>query len=291
VENKNIIVKESKRFPGLFVRKYKNSVFYDNTWCAETVEARGHVYNAAGVRVVNSPTKIFNHMENGHTIDRDTEVVAIRKVNGFMACATWIPELDRVVVSTTGSLDSDFVGYAEEMFAPTNVMAVVAAAGKRAEYNTTWFFEICHPSDPHIIEEAEGVYLLGGRYVSSGSPYSSTKVLESVFDDVAKEMNVMRPSWAMCRFGDVVKESKTVKHEGFVCYSVDKAIKIKSPYYLGCKAVARKKDIFTLDKKRVDEEFYQIIDALVAMGNEFNAMEEQDRLKLIRKLIEDAQND
>lgn len=72
-------------------------------------------------------------------------------------------------------------------------------------------------------------------------------------------------------------------HKGFVVYGQTSrtTLKIKSPYYLTLKACARKKDILSLDKQRVDEEYYGLIDHLRGVSDQFNALDEQARLAYI----------
>lgn len=272
---------ESSRYPGLFVKKYTKRVFFDNLWSknSELMEARGHVEDARGNIVVRPFTKIFNRGENGTDIDRDEQVVAIRKVNGFMAAATYVASVNDVVVSTTGSLDSDFVKYAEQYINATVKYAIKShyvLTGKLY----TWMFEICHPSDPHIVPEKAGAYLIGKRRVDLAKPYFSTPEQEAELDHHANAVGIMRPDWGVFRFSDVVDESKRCQHEGFVVYgqTSNTALKIKSPYYLVLKACARKKDIMSLNKEIVDEEYYGLIDFLRENQDEFNSLTEQDRL-------------
>lgn len=280
--------KESKRYPGLFVKKYSRKVFFDNLWNTsdDLLEARGHVEDVNGNIVVRPFTKIFNRFENNTDIDRNEQVVAIRKVNGFMAAATYVPSIGQVVVSTTGSLDSDFVSYAEK-YITDDVKKAIATHYTLIGNARTWMFEICHPEDPHIVEEKEGAYLIGMRDVNDESSYFSTAAKESDLDHYAGVAGLLRPHWKVCRFSDVVEAAATCKHEGFVVYGQTSktSLKIKSPYYLALKACARKKDILSLDKQRVDEEYYGLIDHLKELGNKFNEMEEQARLDYIVKFL------
>jgi len=275
--------KESIRYPGLFVKKYTRKVFYDNLWSKndELLEARGHVETADGRIVVRPFTKIFNRGENGTDIGLDETVLAVRKVNGFMACATYVPEVGEVVVSTTGSLDSDFVKMAEEY-----ITDVVKEAIKRYAPVMTFMFEIVHSEDPHIIKEDCGAYLIGARVVDSEDCYISDAGWESFLDDVAFTLNVYRPEWKISKFSEIVEEAKTCKHEGFVVYGKNTALKIKSPYYLCLKAAARKKDIMSLNKQIVDEEFYPLIKHLTENQEPFNIMNEQERLDFMRVFLE-----
>lgn len=274
--------KESKRYPGLFVKKYSRKVFFDALWNTDDalLEARGHVEDVDGNIVVRPFTKIFNRFENNTDIDRDEMVVSIRKVNGFMAAATYVPMLDAVVVSTTGSLDSDFVGYAVQ-YLNQDVCDKIKSMSKSRP--ATFLFEICHPEDPHIINEQFGAYLIGCRYVDDETAYFSDQNLEVGLDMCAQALGVLRPDWKVCRFSDVVQEAASCKHEGFVVYgqSSKTSLKIKSPYYLTLKACARKKDIMSLDKQRVDEEYYELIDHLKLNVEHFNSLDEQARLMYI----------
>lgn len=281
--------KESIRYPGLFVKKYKKKVFFDALWNTsdELLEARGHVVNDKDELVIAPFTKIFNRGENGVDIDRDDKCLYIRKVNGFMAAATYVPEYDDVIVSTTGSLDSDFVAMAEQ-YIGVNVKAEIRRDYKLDKVSKTWIFEIVHPDDPHIIVENAGAYLIGVRDVSDRRPYASSVEKETSLNKMAFAMNVYRPDWDVARFDKIIELSQYVEHEGFVVYSLDhefKCLKIKTPYYLTLKAAARKKDIMSLNKQIVDEEYYELIDHLKSMGDVFNNMDEQARLEYMMKFL------
>lgn len=277
--------RESKRWPGLFVKKYTKRVFFDNLWHTsdELLESRGHVETEDGRIVVRPFTKIFNRFENNTDIDRDEECVAVLKVNGFMAAATWVDEVSDVVVSTTGSLDSDFVKLAEK-----HIHDDAKALIKRMlPWRYTYLFEICDPSDPHIVPEQAGAYLIGFRSVDDPAPYFSTKKKEMELDVMARAMGVKRPTWEVADFGTIVQQSKSCQHEGYVVYGQTSktALKIKSPYYLTLKMAARRKDILALDKKRIDEEFYPLIEHLTLMGESFTIMNEQERLDYMREFL------
>lgn len=274
--------KESARYPGFFVKKYTRKVFYDALWDthADLMEARGHVEDADGNVVVRPFTKIFNRGEMGTDIDPNEEVLCIDKINGFMASATWIPALEQVVVSTTGSLDSDYIRCIE-CYVTHRVKSVIEFL--TANEPATFLFEICHPDDPHIIREEHGAYLIGCRYVNSDAPYFSTVDKEMWLDTVARDMGVSRPKWKVCKFSEVVDGVTSCNHEGFVVYgqTSNTVLKIKSPHYLTLKAVARIKDISTLDKRRVDEEYFDLIDHLKQIAVQFNSMTEQERLEYV----------
>lgn len=283
--------KESIRFPGLFVIKYKRNVFYNNLWNDVLIECRGLVVDKDFNIVIQPFTKIFNHYENNTNIDRDEMVTAIRKVNGFMACATYV-EGYGVIVSTTGSLDSDFVTLAEKYITPENKGVI-----ERYAPYMTFMFEICDNTDPHIIPEKEGAYLLGARKIGSTVDYTTDKANEGWLDEAAMSMfNVQRPKWKVCRFSDIVVEANACNHEGFLVYSNDTTLKIKSPCYKIKKFMARKnpeKLLTLLDKphvikQTVEEEFYDLIDFLSANKDVYSALTEQARLRYIEEFLKET---
>lgn len=287
-----ILRKESKRYPGLFVRKYTRQVFYDNLWHEhpDLIESRGHVELEDGSVVIRPFTKIFNRFENNTDIDRDEQVIAVRKVNGFMAAATWVESVGAVVVSTTGSLDSEFVEMAESHL-DGKVLSFIKS---EAKINPgTYIFEIVDVNDPHIIYETPGAYLIGFRSIKSQGQYFSNANKERELDFIASVMEVNRPAWGQYRFSDVVDMAKTCNHEGFVVYGLDSntALKIKSPYYLCKKLLARRKDVMKLDKSMVDEEFYSLIDFVQGMGDKFNGMGEQERLDIMSEFLSKGNHD
>lgn len=280
---------ESIKYPGLFVKKYTKKVFWNNLWHLDDnlLEARGHVELADGTVVVKPFSKIFNYGENETTIDPHEECLYIRKINGFMATVTYVPFVNDVVVSTTGSLDSDYVAIAESHLADAKDYV-------KYLYNCTgivesFMFEICDFTDVHIVPETFGAYLIGGRAVSNDKPYFSDGLNELTLDSLAKHMNVYRPEWAFDTFENVVDMAKKCNHEGFVIYGMESktALKIKSPYYLTLKAMARKADILSLDKSRIDEEYYPLFTHLKTpeVAEKFNALNEQDRLRYITDFL------
>lgn len=266
---------------GLFIHKYKNYVFYNNLWDKhpDLKEARGLVKDKDGNIVQYAFTKIFNRFENNTNINRDHTVLAINKINGFMACVSWYN--DDILVSTTGSLESDFVNMAKEIL-PLNKMKKLLKEYQQASF----CFEIVHPDDPHIIPEKVGAYLIGARKKVIGSKQES----EYFLNKIAQEWGVFRPNWEYIRFSDLTEKVKDYKREGFVVYDTqtDTVLKIKSPFYLTSKFIARTKDmskIFDKDyKQKFDEEFYDLCEYLQSQYTKesFSEIPEQDRLTIVR---------
>lgn len=279
--------RESKRYPGLFVIKYSRKVFYDALWDEVLIECRGLVVDTDYNAVIRPFTKIKNRFEDDTNIHRDEPVLAVRKVNGFMAAVTLV-EGHGVIVSTTGSLDSEFVDLAKRVLPDTVAPHVYPGL--------TYLFEIVDPSDPHIIPEEPGAYLIGVRRVDDHMNHWSTRAAETWLDIAAERMQVKRPEWREYeRFSDLTASMNDCKHEGWVVYGAGTALKIKSPYYLVKKLFARMNpDKLTkmLDqpqalRERIEEEHYPLIDYLGEHQDEFVPLDEQERLVFIRNYFEE----
>lgn len=264
-------LRESARYPGLFVAKYTKQVFYKNLWNQELEHCRGLVLDA-DFNIVSYPfTKIYNYgIENRAPKFAENEMLkAYRKVNGFMAAITWYN--GDILVSTTGSLDSKFVDYVWE-FIDEEIREMVSGMP-----NYTFMYECVHRDDPHIIPEQEGLYLLGYRYKEINS-FIWTDICELAFRGTISE---------------VEKAAKECKHEGFVFYAQDgRAAKIKSPYYLIQKFVARNPRTDKLMrpdiKASMDEEYYPLIDAIQANIEMYTSLDEQARLEWVRNFFENG---
>lgn len=271
-----VMQKQSVNHPDLFVVKYKNKVFYDNLWTPELQEMRGLVVDKDWNVIVRPFTKIFNRFENGTDIADDEQVVAVRKINGFLGCATDNTKYG-FIVSTTGSLDSDFVKMA------------VDNLDVRDRYfypDYTYLFEICDSNDPHIITEKLGAYLIGMRHVRTGAMKS-----EEVLDKVASEMDFMRPNWEVRPFGDVLNDVQMCRHEGYVVYGKDTTLKLKSPFYLVKKLFSRvnvnKINNQWLDtaKTWIDEEYYPLVDKIRADVKYFTTLTPEQRRDYVETFI------
>ncbi len=278
---------------GIFVLKYKKKVFYDNLWNEYIAECRGSIVDADFNLVAYPFTKIYNYgiEKEAPVLPADTYVCAYRKVNGFMVSATW--HKGDVLVSTTGSTDSDYVAMAKEMMLShmcwANWQMAFAADDMR---DLTVMFECVHPNDPHIIPEKPGMYVLGYRENSWNSKVGHSP---TVLEIMSNEFKCFMPEFYDTTVGNLIEQVKNVRHEGFVFYTRNGvSAKIKSPYYLTSKWVARNprtdklvdlnKDI----KHNLDEEYYPLVDAIRANIAEYTAMDEQARLEWVRKYMEAA---
>lgn len=278
VENnpKLVTMRESTRYPGLFVLKYARRVFYDALWNDYLELCRGTVVDRE-FNVISLPfTKIYNFRveEKSPVIADDVVVSAHRKVNGFMVAATW--HNGEMVVSTTGSLDSPFVDMARSLM--TERYAQICES--YSQY--TFLFECVHSEDPHIVPETVGMYLLGCRKKTWES------VVQTELNDWFTGLFKSHPVESFqVTVGELMDMAKTAKHEGFVFYTSDgRAAKIKTKYYLTQKLLARKRDITSLNMEIVDEEYYPLITAARAEGERFTNLDEQARLAWCREFLE-----
>lgn len=282
-EHSNLVSMKQTSNPDLFVLKYKNKVFYDNLWDSYLVNFRGTVVDKE-FNVISRPfQKIYNYgiEQNAPRLPGSTKLTVYRKVNGFMVAITHYK--DDILVSTTGSIDSDFVKMANEMIDKQKMLDVCSTWD-----GYTFLFECVHPNDPHIIPEQPGMYLLGWR---ENSWNSDTKVDHGIMKSLATQMGVFylpMHNMTLDKLRSIVPQ---VTHEGFVAYSDDGvAFKIKSPYYLTHKLLARCKSLDKLlspgIKQKIDEEFYPLLEYVQANIDEYSILSEQERLVWIRAFLE-----
>lgn len=295
------------RYAGLSVLKYKNNVFWDNLWHtdARLLECRGMVVDAEDNIVIWPFTKIFNRFENGTDLPLDQSVEVVRKVNGFMVSVG--SHNGKLIVSTTGTLDSEFARMAEEILTHycTDMEGLIKWISNA---HATFIFEICDRSDPHIVEEKPGPYLIGVRIHQTSCTYM---IPEGGLDSFAKRYGFLRPevysytktgenSSRIIQFGDVVEMAKNCQHEGFVVRSIEAPypllLKIKSPHYLAKKFLMRggdnKWDMIWDNsqeaKKRIDEEYYCLIEWLryAFEKEEWKSLDPQVRRERIENYFE-----
>lgn len=209
--------------------KYHRNVMYDNLWqkYPELLEVRGHVYdNRNGKLVQAAPRKTFNYLENDtwKDVPLDTPVQVFKKLNGFMACATEYE--GNLVVSTTGTTNSDYAGWAKEL-----IQEYYRNEGNISEscYYTD-LFEIVVPQDPHIVDEPFGCHWLGyrGKTVGQFTPANRLKPRDK--KDILLEFTL----------GDALEYAQKDHGEGFMLYdSLGNRCKLKTPYYIGKKILMR----------------------------------------------------
>ena len=273
---------------GIFVLKYKKTVFFNDLWNDFLEECRGTIVDA-DFNVVSRPfTKIYNYgIEKKAPVIEPTEVVDTwRKINGFMVAVTW--HNNELLVSTTGSTDSDFVSMARELIDVERYSKVC-----KEWYNTTFMFECVHRDDPHIIQETEGMYLLGYRACTWDS---KVDLDQGIMRMLQLEFNTLPVEHTRLEMRALERIAKLAKHEGFVFYTKDgRSAKIKTPYYLTSKWVARNPrtdklvDLKNDIKKNLDEEYYPLVDAIRENIVQYTALDEQGRLAWVRNFLENKE--
>lgn len=284
----------------LDIYKYSRKVFYDNLWTAHPYlkHARGLVLDPAGKIVQNPFVKVFNYGENatGQNLPDSTPVIAVEKMNGFLGCITKHPFVpDTLLVTTTGSFNSDFVGYINDFITPALRASMLSHLSSN---NETLMFEVIHPDDPHIVEYSAdecGLYLIGARCKTLDAPLRS----EESLDDTAKILGVRRPSYAYSTLGEVKKDIAHVQHEGFLvrdAVSGEALLKFKSVNYLTIKFLGRmgKAQIEAMFahpksfKKKIDEEYFPLVDLLTERSTQevFSSMSPVERVAMVRGLVQ-----
>lgn len=285
VENNPTLVqmKPSVKYPDLFVLKYAKKVFWDNLWTPELERCRGLVVDKDWNVVVRPFNKIYNYgIEDRAPKFEPTEYVrAYRKVNGFMAAITYTEKYG-LLISTTGSLDSEYCDMIQQVMTRYNFYDLVNILQDEKQFGYTHLFECVHGLDPHIIPEFSGMYYLGSMSHDLQDDWVwHDNGVSTVFDQIDS---------ITCRLCDLEDHVKTVKHEGYVFYSKQGlASKIKSPYYLINKFFARKQsidDVVSHKAKEIfDEEYYPLIKHIENNQKFFTSLTEQERLSYIREFI------
>lgn len=246
------------KYKGLSVLKYSRKVFYNNLWHLDSrlLECRGAVIDEDWNVIVLPFKKVFNYGENGAWVVDNRNIIAVEKVNGFMAAAT-MTEKYGLIISTTGSLDSEFAELARKWIKTLSDIEWNFTKGE------TYLFEICDNSDQHVVGEKEGAYLIGVRRHYDGALKS-----EAAVDKDAVWLECKRPKHFKCEFKDLPETKK----EGWMirdAVTEEVLCKLKSPHYLSKKLIMRLADAkvdFMFDKPEEfkkwikDEEFFEFVD-------------------------------
>ena len=274
--------------------KYHRKVFYDNLWHVDhrITKCRGIVVDQENNVVLYPFDKIFNYGENDTGIFLNHREVyrVVEKLNGFLAQAAVVD--GEVIVTSSGSFDSEHAAMARDMIDQ-------ALTWQRAKLQSgfTYMFEICHPDDPHIVEEVPGAYLIGVREMEL-----MTLKGEHFVDFAAREMGFKRPAHFLLTLEDAVRESKIVKHEGFILRELSRdlpVLKLKSKHYLNKKALMRMgknsaAHMFSnpqhFKKERLEEEFYNLFDWIIRFYDQesWTSLTEQDRRAIIEEYFRET---
>jgi hypothetical protein len=282
--NPKLVSKKETSIPGVFVLKYKNRCFFDSIWNDIIENTRGAVIDEKYNLIANPFRKIYNYGIEARAprIGADEMVTAIRKVNGFMLSVSYYE--GKLLFSTTGSIDSDFVSMGSVILHQSLTEDQIARVEMLAKCGSTLLYEIVHPCDPHIIPEKVGAYFLGFR----ANIWNTNVVPVHEYNHFIYGNSVGKPE--KMRFGELKDRIKDCRHEGYVLYTDDhRATKIKSPYYLIQKFFARCNNTDKLLNKNIKEsypeEYFPLIDHIQMNVEEFTLLQEQDRLEWIRNYL------
>lgn len=272
LEKQGLVI--GKRLNGRVLFKYHNKVFYNNLWhtSPELLEARGIVFDETTGECLQRPFhKIFNVGENGTKEPDPEEHTKVMKVDGFMCAASKLSS-GEIFVTTTGSMSSDFVDLATKWVDTLNTSAFYEGY--------TYLFEVCDKSDPHIVDEDEGIYLLSIRRKDTGT-YMECLTVTNEQEELGSKIIDWRG----------ISDTK----EGWVYYNSlgVPVAKTKTPYYLSKKALMRmgKANVNKMYdnpnefKQRLDEEFYSLYDYLLEGYTKevYASFTEQERRQIIER--------
>lgn len=285
----------------LRVYKYSKQTFWNNSWGESPwlTKARGLVLDVAGNIVSHPFDKVFNLHENGAGDDlpEDEKVIVVEKLNGFLGVVSAHPvKRGRLVAHTQGGFGGKFVDYINEYLQQPAIRGRVCHF--LGHNDVTLMFEVLHPEDPHIIAyepEMMGLHLIGVRGKSLQDPLWT----EEQIDTAAQSMGLRRPSWKRYPWSYVKTVLPEMRTEGVMVRRDDETqetlFKAKTPYYLVNKFLGRMgvKKITHMYaspndfKKTVDEEFYPLVDRLVAKvpRDDFAVMSNESRVKVVRELL------
>lgn len=271
----------------LAVLKYSKSVFFNQEFEDERIlDCRGTVINKEGDILSLPFRKIFNHGEKfAPSIDDTLPVVGVHKMNGFMLSLSIVDKLP--LWSTTGSLQNKYIDMGKEYLWPELEHNYL-----KLDTTFTYIFEICHPSDPHIVPDEAGAYLIGARLKENDLYFMAS---EEALDNIAKDMGWKRPAWRVDTFATFFAEMSTNKTEGYIIKQIKTEmqgmafekplLKLKTDWYRFCKILARgdsrslsKAEVFT----RNNEEYLEVFEFVKANKQRFFDLPEQLRLQAMR---------
>ncbi len=164
----------------------------------------------------------------------DKVVDAVRKVNGFMASASY-----GQLVVTTEPLSQNLQLWQRIISLLNATISITSSNGRRVQKQRS-----CSRSAillTRTCSEGAGAYLIGVRIQNPDG--TSFMLPEGALDGIANVTKFKRPTvHQMIKFSDVVEMSQKCQHEGYVRepnYPFSLLLKIKSPHYLAKKFVMR----------------------------------------------------
>jgi hypothetical protein len=151
----------------------------------------------------------------------DTPVEMYKKINGYLGCATL--HNDALILSTTGTTTSEYAQWVKELLFRDYKMYEMVI-----DPDVTTVFEVVVPQDPHIVQERQGLHLLGVREKANGN-----------FHPMGKSTR--------CALEQARQIADHDSGEGFMIYPMlpdgsydyNNCCKLKTPYYIGKKKLMR----------------------------------------------------
>ncbi|MGK7890256.1 MAG: AAA family ATPase [Leptolyngbyaceae cyanobacterium] len=279
LQSKKLVKRVSSPCKQLKLYKYTSKAFFAReAWTTYPALklARGVVVGLHGEPVSRPFPRTFNYLEQNTTLPLETPVVAVEKLNGFLVTTFRHPyNPDEVVVSCSGSLEGDYVEMAKGLLYREGLYGRVLNYGRSHPHHTL-LWEAIHPKDPHIIpygKDQEGLHLIGAGDVAVADPTLGF-LSEVELDALAQSLQVPRPDWFEAEFREAIAQVRSLNHEGFMIRLSNGsfALKLKSPYYLRTKFLARmteKKSKFMYHnpaqfKQELDEELWPLVDGVIA---------------------------
>lgn len=206
--------------------KYHRKAMYDYLWhqIPELLECRGAVYSNETKQLIQaSPRKSFNYLERGYwkEIPLETPIEMYKKINGYLACVTL--HNDEILVSTTGTTTSEYAKWAKEL-----ILRDWHYYDLVIDPEVSTLFEVVVPQDPHIVQEREGLHLLGVREKDNGKFWPMGTSIR-------------------CTLEQALEIAKHDRGEGFMMYPMlndgtydyNYCCKLKTDYYVGKKKLMR----------------------------------------------------
>ncbi len=202
-------------------------VYSEDLWGtdARLKECRGIMVNINNVVQTMPFFRLRPYEELAKYLEKFEPIVAVEKIDGFLACVSWVKRTR--VVSVDGMTSGKYVDmaneYLDKVFPPSNLPRYMHA---------TTMFEICHPDATQTIPEEYGAYLIGQRWHGGKGNFSSEKSL----DMIAKTLNVRRPAWMCMRLNQAIQMSKKCKHEGYIIRKYlngEPVCTLQSPHFKG----------------------------------------------------------
>lgn len=289
---------------GFKIFKYSKKVHFKKLWKSEPLleKARGIAIDIAGNVIVHPFDKIYNYGEydTGNNVLPTAKVHMVEKLNGFLGCISKHPFKNELLVSTTGSFNSDFTNYIKD-FLDEKITERLLKHFK--DNKQTLMFEVIHPEDKHIIEYSSsenGLWLIGARGLNlKDKPLSETEL-----DTLAKNLELKRAKWYELEFSEVLNLLPNSTLEGYMVRDAatnETLMKIKTNYYLVTKFMGRMgpnmvekmyKNPEQFKANHVEEEFYPIVDTITKTisKDDFSKLEQTERVDFVRNIVNDLRN-